>query len=252
MPITHRDTDEAAALLIRAARTRGWLERLPEAFRPAAVDDALAIQAAIVARAGERIAGWKVGGVVEGAITYGVLLESRVQRSPARIASADMPLLGMEAEVAFRFLHDLPPRAAEYSQADVEAAVVAFPAIEVVATRYTSYQGTPFIERLADCMSNGAFVVGPDQPSWRTQDLEQLEATLTFDEQIVTQRRGGHAAGHPLRPAVTLVNALRTSSGVRAGQMMTTGTYTGLNYAQPGQRVRASFDAFGAAELVID
>lgn len=252
MPMTPRATDEAAALLIRAARTRGWLERLPEDYRPATVDDALAIQAAIVARTGERIAGWKVGGVVEGAITYGVLLESRVQRSPARIAALDMPLLGMEAEVAFRFLHDLPPRAEAYSHEEVDAAVVAFPAIEVVATRYTSYQGTAFIERLADCMSNGAFVVGPDEPAWRTHDLEQLEATLSFDGAVVTQKRGGHSAGHPLRPAVTLVNALRTSSGVRAGQMMTTGTYTGLNFARPGQHVKASFDGFGAAELVID
>jgi 2-keto-4-pentenoate hydratase len=42
---------------------------------------------------------------------------------------------------------------------------------------------------------------------------------------------------------------LRTGAGVRAGQLMTTGTYTGLNFATPGRRVRATFDGFGAAEV---
>jgi 2-keto-4-pentenoate hydratase/2-oxohepta-3-ene-1,7-dioic acid hydratase in catechol pathway len=31
--------------------------------------------------------------------------------------------------------------------------------------------------------------------------------------------------------------------------MMTTGTYTGLNFASRGQRIRAAFEGFGAAEV---
>jgi 2-keto-4-pentenoate hydratase len=162
-----------------------------------------------------------------------------------------MPLLGMEAEIAFRFLRDAPLREAPYSYEEVAERVVAFPAIEIVATRYRDYKGTPLIERVADCMSNGAFVAGESQPAWRTMDLVNIRASLAFGETVVAQGVGGHVAGDPLRPAVDLVNVLRAGEGVRAGQVMTTGTYTGLHYATPGTRVRAAFDGFGAATVDI-
>jgi len=239
----------AASLLIAARRARDPLERLPEDCRPATADEALRIQAATVAQMGERVAGWKVGGVIDGLLSYGVLLASRIVRSGGRVEARDAPLLGMEAEIGFRFLRDAPPRAQAYSHADVAERVVAFPAIEIVATRYRDYQGTPLIERLADCMSNGAYVVGDDRPDWRSFDLLNIKVTLAFGDQVVVQRSGGHTAGDPLKPAVDLVNALRASTGVGAGQMMTTGTYTGLKFATPGRRVRAAFERFGAAEI---
>lgn len=239
----------AAALLVEARRSRTPLTRLPEDCRPTQVADALAIQAQTVALLQERVAGWKVGGVVDGALTYGVLVASRVMRSPGRIAVADVPLLGMEAEIAFRFLRDMPPRAEAYTYAEVAERVVAFPAIEVVATRYVDYAGTPFAERLADCMSSGAFVIGIERLRWRGFDLARLPVTLQFGDQVIVQQVGGHAAGDPLLPAVDLVNVLRTGPGVVAGQVMTTGTFTGLNFAAPGQHVRAAFDGFGVAEI---
>lgn len=243
--------DKAAALLIAARRTRVPLDRLPEDCRPAGIEDAFAIQAATVAQLHDRIAGWKVGGVVDGHVSYGVLLASRAMPSPARIGAADVPLLGMEAEIAFRFVRDAPPRQQPYAYAEVAERVTAFPAIEIVATRYRDYAGTPFIERLADCMSNGAFVAGAECPHWRSVDLATLAVTLEFGDRLVVQRFGGHAAGDPLLPAVDLVNELRSGSGVAAGQVMTTGTYTGLNFAAPGQRVRAAFADCGIAEVEV-
>ncbi len=240
---------KAAALLIVARRTGEPLDRLPEDCRPATLDDALGIQAATVAQLGERIAGWKVSGLIEGRLSYGVLLASRVVRSGSQVDARDAPLLGMEAEIGFRFLADAPQRGEDYSYAEVAERVVAFPAIEIVATRYRDYKGTPLIERAADCMSNGAYVVGTERPDWRTCDLVNIPVTLAFGDQVIVQRDGGHPAGDPLLPAVDMVNALRATTGVRAGQLMTTGTYTGLNFATPGRRIRATFDGFGTAEV---
>ena len=75
------------------------LERLPEDCRPAALEEALRIQAATVAQLGESIAGWKVGGVIDGVQSYGVLLGSRIVRSGSQFEARDAPLLGMEAEI---------------------------------------------------------------------------------------------------------------------------------------------------------
>jgi 2-keto-4-pentenoate hydratase len=155
----------------------------------------------------------------------------------------------MEAEIGFRFLRDAPPRMEAYSYAEVAERVVAFPALEIVATRYRNYPATPLIERTADCMSNGAYVVGDDRPDWRSFDLTTIGVTLSFGDDVIVQRNGGHPAGDPLKPAVNLVNALRSGAGVRAGQLMTTGTYTELNFALPGQRIRAAFERFGVAEV---
>jgi 2-keto-4-pentenoate hydratase len=98
-------------------------------------------------------------------------------------------------------------------------------------------------------MSNGAFEYGTPRPDWRTIDLAALEATLTVNGKVVVQTTGGHGAGHPIRPAVPLVNLLRRAGGVGAGQVITTGTYTGLVFVKPGDHVVASFTGFGTAEI---
>jgi 2-keto-4-pentenoate hydratase len=236
-------TAKAAALLAEARRTRAPLDRLPDDCRPATIAEALAIQDALVEALGERIAGYKVARL-DGEVAWGVVVGSRVFPSGGRVDARDMPLLGMEAEIAFRFLRDMPPRPDEYTYEEVAGQVLAFPALEIVATRYRDYQATPAIERVADFMSNGAFVTGADQPQWRSLDLVDLPVTLAFDDTAIMERNGGHVTGDPLLPAVALVNALRLRGGVPAGRFVTTGTYTGLHYARPGQQVTARFEGF--------
>jgi len=240
---------KAAAQLANARRTREPLDRLPEDCRPATLEDAFAIEEATVAQLGEQIAGWKVARLPDGQFSYGIVLASVVRRSGDVVDARSVPLLGMEGEIAFRFLQDAPARGAPYSLDEIAERVVAFPLIEIVASRYTDYHTTPVIERTADLMSNGAFVVGDDQSAWRTMDLVNIPVSLTFDEQVVVERDGGHALGDPLPLAIDMVNRLRESTGVRAGQMITTGAYTGMNIAKRGQRVAVRFAGFAVCEV---
>lgn len=240
---------QAGQALARARRDGKRIASLPDSCRPRSVDDVHAIQDATVAALGERVAGWKVSPPIEGRLVRGVILSSVVFESPAQVAAARMPMLGVECEIAFRFARDLPRRSTDYSYDEVAQAVTAFPAIEIVDTRFTDYAATPLLDRSADCVSNGGFVRGPLQPAWRGRDLRNIEVVLAIDGQEIVRRTGGHVAGDPLLPALALVNELRKLGGVEAGQFMTTGTYTGLNYAKPGQRVTASFAGMGAAEI---
>jgi 2-keto-4-pentenoate hydratase len=48
---------------------------------------------------------------------------------------------------------------------------------------------------------------------------------------------------------VALVNNFRATHGVKAGQIVTTGTYTGLNRVKTGESVVGSFTGFGSAQL---
>jgi len=241
--------DQAAGLLADARRNGQRLEALPESCRPATLDDAHAIQQATALRLGEAIAGWKVGTTPEGGVARGALLRSWTYASGARLSAAIVPLLGIEAEIAFRVDRDLPAREREYDYSEVAAAVTALPAIEIVDSRFQGYPNAPLLDRIADFMSNGAFIHGMAQPRWRDFDLETIGVELVVDGQALVRRSGGHASMDPLLPAIALVNDRRRSSGIGAGQIVTTGTYTGLHYAKPGQRVAVTFKDFGSVEV---
>src|SRR4051812_37576525 len=239
-----RAVTQAAELLVAVRRSGRLLDALPASCKPQTLEDAHAIQDATLAALGETVAGWKAA-IVDARVVRGAVMASRVFESGARVAAASMPLLGIEAEIAFRVERDLP--AGEHSYEDVAAAVSAFAAIEIVDSRFRDHQAVSAQERNADFVTNGGFVRGPHAPGWRSLDLVNIAVTLTIGGQEIVKRNGGHAAGDPLLPAVALVNDL--PSGIKAGQFITTGTYTGMTFAKPGQTVVAAFSGVGAVEV---
>jgi 2-keto-4-pentenoate hydratase len=240
---------EAARQLVNARTSGELIAELDLALQPATVAEAHAIQDATLERLGDTVAGWKVTATASGECVRGVLLGSRVFDSPARIPAALVPMLSVEVEIAFRFVRDLPAREQTYRDDEVAAAVVPFCALEVVDSRFRSYRDTPLLHRMADCVSNGAFVVGSGVDDWRGIDLSTLEVTLAADGNTLVNRVGGHPTVDPMRPAVALVNLLRTAGGVKAGQFVTTGTYTGLTRVGAHQRIVGSFAGFGSVQV---
>lgn len=247
-----RSIEQAASLLAQARRTGSRLGGLPPTCRPVTIVDALAIQAATVSLLGEAVGAWKVGAPVDGRLVHGAIPRSRVFASPARVRAADMPMLGIEAEIAFRFDQGLPAGTREYTYEDVAEAVTALVAIEIVDSRYTNYAGAPVLDKIADCVSNGGFVRGTVRADWRRFDLTSLTASLAIDSKTVVRQVGGHAARDPLLPAVAFANDRRTEGGLPPGAIVTTGTFTGLRFAKPGQAVVAAFEGFGSAEVTFD
>ncbi|MDO8944408.1 MAG: hypothetical protein Q7U75_14600, partial [Desulfobacterales bacterium] len=158
---------------------------------------------------------------------------------------------GVEAEIAFRFDRDLPPREAAYSREEIIAAVTAVVVIEVLDTRFLPDAKVSALDKMADLMSNHALVVGNTPADWRAQDLSQLTVELLVDGQVLTRRTGSHPTLDPILPAIGLVNVLRSAGGVKAGQIITTGSCTGLHHAAAGQSVTARFESFGEASMVL-
>jgi 2-keto-4-pentenoate hydratase len=247
------DAIKEAARLLTAARQSGQLlDALPTSCSPRTIDDAHAIQLATVARLHDSVVGWKVGTTPDGTLSRGALLRSRLYPGGAQVSPVQTPLLGVEAEIAFRLDRELPARMRAYEYDELADAVTAFPAIEIVDSRFHGYPDAPPLDRIADCMSNGAFVQGTAQRKWRTYDLANIEVELVFDGRTVVRREGGHPTKDPLLPALALVNDLRTGFGLSAGQMITTGSYTGLNFAKPGQSVIVTFRGFDPVNVQFD
>ena len=162
-----------------------------------------------------------------------------------------MPLLGIEAEVAFRLDQDIAADDRSWTAERFDAAVTALPAIEIVATRFASYAETPLIHRASDFLSNGALVCGTGVDAWRSFDLERLPVKLDFSGRRAADAVGEHAAGDPRLPAIAFLKSPLRRNTLGRGTIVTTGTYTGLLFAKPGDAVVADLGPMGAVEVAI-
>lgn len=241
--------EKAARQLIEGREGEKRLEKLSGDAQPSTMEEAHAIQDAIVHILGDQVAGWKVAESPAGGLARGVILASRVFNGPARLPAALCPMKVVEVEIAFRFEHELPTRNRDYDYAEVAQAVVPFAAIEVVDSRFASYSDTPWMHRAADFMSNGAFVVGGSVADWQGIELSTLDVCLSINGEAKVSKTGGHPAIDPMLPVVALVNAFRKREGVKRGQFVTTGSFTGMTVVQAGQQVKGTFKHFGSVTV---
>lgn len=238
----------AAALLAEAHRTSAKLPGLPEADAPADTIEAWAIQKAVLALRGVKIGGFKAAVPPDQPAFGAIMPAAGLRTSPTALSLNSGATIGIEAEIAFRVTRDIPAGAAD---ADVLASIVAFPAIELVASRYDATAKPSHLVRVADNFSNAGFVSGPDAPGWQGLDLTNLHVHLRIGDAVIADKHGGNPAGDPLKPLLWLVGFLPTVGlQLLEGHVVTTGSCTGLVPANAGQRVVARFEGLG--EVVID
>jgi 2-keto-4-pentenoate hydratase len=195
------------------------------------------------------VGAYKATAPANGEPTRGVIYADTIHASPAHVPVSEVPQCGVEGEVAFVFRRDLPARAEPYSREEVAAAMDACAAIELVTSRYQNLDRASNMEKLADSISNGAFVHAAPVADWSRLDVGRLKVTLTVNGAEVTDHPGRHPTGDPLGVAVALVNMMREQNGVRTGQFVTCGSFTGLRFLKPGDMCGVRFEGIGAAEV---
>ncbi len=246
----HAEQAEEAARLLTAARGGEPLAELPPGCRPQSDADAYQIQDAVVRRLGETIGGWKVGAASATTAAFCAPIFARMIRpSPASATAArELRLIAIEAEIAFRLGHDLPPRAAPYERAEVTAGATMHPVIEVVDSRYKDFQslGRPSI--LADNYSNGGLVWGAAVADWEKLDLSRTEMRITEDGKPFADSSMG-AARDPVAALVDFANLMRSRGGAKAGAFVTTGSWTGMVFTRHGTHIAADFGPLGRVEI---
>lgn len=240
---------QAAELLVGARRGNGLLGELPSAARPTSVAEAHAVQDAVTKLLGEPVGAFKAAAPANDEPWRGVIYQRTLWASPARVPAAQVPDCGVEAEVAFRFRQDLPARGTAYTRDEVAAAVDACAAIEVITSRFKDQAARGTLEKLADCVSNGGFVYAAPAANWRHLDFATIHVTLLANGEVLVNQDGGHPTRDPLGTAVALVNMMREGGGVKAGQFVTCGSYTGMRFLKPGDRCTARFEGLGEAEV---
>jgi 2-keto-4-pentenoate hydratase len=257
-----RQEQVAAAVDALAVAWRGGT-RIPvpsAAVAPATVEEATAIQDALHARLGYVCVGWKLGmsskaaqaaNGLSGPFT-GRLYKQFVVPSPARFAANAFASPLLEAEIAFRMARDLGPRKASYGEAEVLGAVAeAVLGIEVADNRFASRPPSPLL-LVADNGATGAYVVGPKVANWREIDLAAVEATLEIDGRLAAASLTGDNRCQPVPVLVWTANALSARGvGLKAGDIVSTGTACAPTPGGPGIKVVARFAGLGEVGMEI-
>lgn len=243
---------QASDLLLTARRTATPIADLPADLAPANEEEAFAIQD-ILGLAFSPIGGWKVGAQgPEGAPFFAPMPAAWMGENGALFRGNTHRLRGIEAEIAFHLGTDLPRRATPYSRDEVIAAIAScHPAIEILEAAYIDPKIVSRENMLADLQMHGGFVAGPPITDWHHIDWSAETVTLLVDGSVRTEKTGSSPAGHDLiRLLVYLANegATRTG-GLKRGAWITTGSWTGLNWAYASAEVIAEFTHAGRAVL---
>lgn len=196
---------------------------------------------------------WKAGGPSDKVEpTAAPIPPGNLLRSPASVAAADMQMIGVEAELAFRLARDLPPRSRPYSVRSVAAAIgEVVVAIEICGSRLANWKETSGVWKLADFQNNSALVVGSGTRDWQKIDFLQQEMEFRIGSRVA-KAKGAHPYGSPARLLPWLVaHAAKRGLGLHAGDVITTGAWTGLEAAEAGDEVSAWFPGIGEATVRI-
>lgn len=187
------------------------------------------------------VGGWKVGAAsVTQTPICAPLPAAGMLSSGAILSPPQGALRGLELELALRVAVDLPPGRQGLGQAPLSSVFDAvLPVLEWVDSRLALGQASPALVRLADLQSHGALILGsaqrwePDDPE---PDLATLEAELCWNDQRVVRTVGGHPAPDLRRLVDWLIgHTARRGQPLRAGQIVTTGSCTGLMWVPEGR-----------------
>jgi len=241
----------AAQLLLEARQSGRRLTALPDDVRPRTTEEAYAIQDSVLEQLG-LVGGWKVGAKSATAEpTCAPLLATLVLRSPQQFPAGTFALNGVEAELAFTLARDLPLRDELYTEAEMPHVLASVHvAIEVVDSRFFDIGATGSLSLLADFQSNGALVLGTGVALPVSFTPSEQMVRLDIDGAQIVEAQGSNPAGGLFRLLAWLANHVAARcGGLRRGEVVTTGSWTGMRFVASGAYVAANFSGIGQVDI---
>lgn len=242
-----QDIANAVQRLLQARRSG---VQVPPPFKLVNRAQVYAIQDGVAAATGP-VSGWKVGARTPTAEPNPApLLAGALALSPAAFDGGAMHMIGVEIEISFHIVKGIAARKEPVGRDEALAAVGdAFVGMEVVDTRLADFKAADPEWLLADNQMNHALVIGSSIKDWKKLDWPNLQVRLLIDGKAEVDQRGGLGAIDPVRPLAWMIDhAVRERGGLRKGQAITTGSWTGLRYYPPGTRARGEFVGLGSVE----
>ena len=253
-----------AQSLIEAERTRMQIGLISLAAPQATMDDAYAIQAALVARkvaAGGKIIGWKIGltsKAMQSALNIdipdsGVLFEDMLFPDGGTVPPRRFIQPRIEAEIAFLMRAPLDKPDATIDDVFAATAHVA-PSFEILDTRILRVDSATgkargIVDTIADNAANAGLVLGPQQKP-AAFDLRRVGAIVTRNGEVEETGLGAGVLNHPALAVAWLSRRLATYGlKIAAGDVVLAGSFIRPIEARPGDVFAADFGDFGAITI---
>ncbi|MEX2518338.1 MAG: fumarylacetoacetate hydrolase family protein [Paracoccaceae bacterium] len=253
---------QAAAAMLADLRLRENgvappLDDLPAAIRPADIEAAYAVQAALRLRLAPRlggVAGWKIGCTSAVMQKYlgvdhpctGTLFSGQIHHCGARLRASAYRRLGLECEIAVRLGADLS------EGADPAAAVAGVMcSVEIVEERFTDFSACAKETLIADDFFSIGCVLGAESALDDLPPLASLKGRFTVDCAPGPEGTGAAILGDPLAALGWLAARRATEGGLKAGEVITLGSVVKTIYPVAGQRIEARFDGLRAVTIEV-
>ncbi|HUD22094.1 MAG TPA: hypothetical protein VMQ60_04555 [Acidobacteriaceae bacterium] len=243
---------QTAQLLLNARRTHTPIAALPTELQPQSLEEAAYVHGIIIAAFGA-IGGWKIGaGSPDATPFFAPMPLAWMVPSGTLLEGPRFRYRVLEAEIAFKLGKDLPARSTPYTRNEVVDAIAScHPIIEELESGLIDPKADGnHLSALADLQMHGGFIQGPACADWKSIDFKTETVTLTVNGKVEVERTGSNTSGDLMRLLPYLANegASRTG-GLKAGQWITTGSWTGNTLAPAGSEAVATFGHAGSVSL---
>ncbi|HEV7259410.1 MAG TPA: hypothetical protein VGN82_16640 [Bosea sp. (in: a-proteobacteria)] len=249
MPNTNETLRDA---LVAARRDKALIE-MSEQPVPASFLEGLDVQAQIARRLGQAEAGWKVA-IAEGGLPVAGLMPGPWLAPGDVYDGAIGAELRVEIEIALRLAKDVPMRPGQpYSRAELLGHCdKAYLGIEIVESRLANWQGVPFALWLADALGHGGYFLGPELDMKVLDDLTGLGCFISLNGVTIYDQPAVHGNGDPMTPFLAWANRKdELMGGLRAGQIVTTGSLCGGVLAPGKGEVVTKLSPLGTVSLTL-
>jgi 2-oxo-hept-3-ene-1,7-dioate hydratase len=263
--LTRDEIDGAAEALYQAERTGVQCGLLSLRYPGMTLDDAYAVQAALIDRKiaeGRKVIGWKIGltsRAMQQALNIttpdsGVLLDDMMFADGATVPAGRFIQPRVEAEIAF--VMKAPLAGAGVTRADVLAATdFVAPSLEILDTRIlradpATGRARIITDTISDNAANAGIVLGAQRHAVDAMDLRWVGAIVSRDGVVEETGLGAGVLNDPVTGILWLVHRLATyGMGIKAGDVLLSGSFIRPVEAPVGSRFEADFGAFGSVSL---
>ncbi|WP_240229380.1 2-oxo-hept-4-ene-1,7-dioate hydratase [Devosia lacusdianchii] len=263
--MTPEEIEGLAERLFEAERTRTQTRVLSLEFPEANMDDAYAVQAALIRRklaAGRKAKGWKIG-LTSKAMQYalnidipdsGVLLDDMFFPDSATIPADRFIQPRVEAEIAF--VMKAPLEGPDVTIFDVlNATDYITPALEILDTRVQrvdpeTKKARTIFDTISDNAANGGIVMGGRPARPLDADMRWIGAIVSRNAEIEETGLGAGVLNHPAAGIAWLANRLaQYGSSIAAGDVVLSGSFIRPVEARHGDTITADFGPYGTVSV---
>lgn len=244
--------ESLAQLLADTRRGDTPIATAPAAWLPVDTNAAYAVQLRTLDLLGETIAAWKVGAKSPMDVhNCAPIPASVVSEAGGALALGNFFRPGLELEIAFRLARDIKP--GRYDERDALLFVgETLTTIEITDDRFAQ-TGLDSRFALADLQNNGALVVGSGRDYTGSLEYMKPKLSFTLDGAAITPMRAGHNTGGDPRELFTWLVNHNGKRGItmRAGAIVTCGSYVGMIPASGPGLLRGTIDGIGEVSVTL-